>query len=98
MVCFYEYVLPALYRSMGYPTPFAKEMQLPVNGNYSKKSGMVHFLRAYTDLRTVTILEGQESYKLLSFCKANCIVVMDEEVVEIREGDIVRVQRVNHLN
>ncbi|MBK8414770.1 MAG: molybdopterin molybdotransferase MoeA [Bacteroidetes bacterium] len=98
MVCFYEYVLPALYRSMGYPTPFAKEMLLPVNGKYSKKSGMVHFLRAYTDLQTVTILEGQESYKLLSFCKANCIVVIDEEVVEVREGDIVRVQMVNHLN
>jgi molybdopterin molybdotransferase len=98
MVCFYEYVLPALYRSMGYPTPFSKELQLPVKGSYSKKSGMVHFLRAYTDLQTVTILEGQESYKLLSFCKANCMVVIDEEVVEIKEGDLVRVQMVNHLN
>lgn len=98
MVCFYEYVLPALYRSMGYPAPFAPEMLLPVTGSYSKKSGMVHFLRAYTDLRTATILEGQESYKLLPFCKANCIVIIDDEIVEVREGDSVRVQMVNHLN
>lgn len=98
MVCFYEYVLPALYRFMGYPKPFALEMRLPVTGSYFKKSGMVHFLRAYTDLQTVTILEGQESYKLLSFCKANCMVVIDEEVVEVSEGENVRVQMVNHLN
>ena len=47
---------------------------------------MIHFLRAYTDLQTVTILEGQESYKLLPFCKANCIVVIDEEVVDESES------------
>lgn len=98
LVCFYEYVLPALYRSMGYQKPFAPEMQLPVSNNYTKKSGMVHFLRAQTDFQTVTILEGQESYKLLPFCKANCMVVIDEDVVEVKTGNYVRVQMVNHLN
>lgn len=91
-VCFFEYVLPALRKYSGVPDIFQQEITLPVMNRYSKKAGMVHFLKAFTDYQSVQILEGQESYKLKSFTYSNCLVVLPEDIEEVHPGDKLQVQ------
>lgn len=91
-VCFFEYVLPALRKYSGVPDIFQQEIALPAMNRYSKKAGMVHFLKAFTDYQSVQILDGQESYKLKSFTYSNCLVVLPETAVEVHPGDKVQVQ------
>jgi molybdopterin molybdotransferase len=37
------------------------------------------------------VLEAQESFRLSSFAKANCLVVVDENTNECKEGDITEI-------
>jgi molybdopterin molybdotransferase len=89
--CFYQYVYPAIRICMGDKKPFLKVLHLPVTNGYNKKQGLTHFLKAYTDFNNVTILEGQESYKMQSFNQANCLVELPEEVENVLEGEPVQV-------
>lgn len=91
-VCFFEYVLPALRKYSGATEIFQQEINLPVMNHYSRKVGLVHFLKAFTDYQSVQILDGQESYKLKSFTYSNCLVILPETTEEVHPGDKVRVQ------
>lgn len=91
LTCFYEYVLPALKIAMNHPQPFPTELLLPLKGTYRKKPGMTYFLKAKTDLKSVEILPGQESYLLSSFADANCLVVLDESTELIQNNHLVKV-------
>ena len=89
--CFYLYVLPAINIAKGNTQPFLKEISLPINQPYKKKSGRAEFLKAYTDGITVDLIDGQGSDVLLSFAKANCLVALPVEVESIQPKDIVPV-------
>jgi molybdopterin molybdotransferase len=91
LTCFYEYVLPALKIAMNHPQPFPTELLLPLKGTYRKKPSMTHFLKAKTDLMSVEILPGQESYLLSSFAEANCLMVLDESTEFIQNNHLVKV-------
>ena len=48
-------------------------------------------MKAVTDYKTATPLEGQESFIMKSFSESNCFIVVPEEVERINEGDSVEI-------
>jgi molybdopterin molybdotransferase len=89
LTCFYEYVLPAARKFMGHASCRLPVMRMPLSKDVQKKKGMTHFLKAVTDFTTVTPLEGQESYIMRSYAKANCLVVIPEEAENVATGELV---------
>ena len=90
LTCFYEYVLPALEiltkRKISLQT-----IQAPLFKPFRKTARLTHFLKGFYNGTTVSVLDAQESYRLSSFAKANCLVKINEEVMECKEGEIVEV-------
>ncbi len=89
LTCYYEYVMPFIQLISGKATAFDELKSGTLSNSYSKKAGLTHFLKGFTNLQTVTILPDQESYKLTSFAPANCLVVIPEDVTELKAGDTV---------
>lgn len=90
--CFYEYVVPALRGCQHHPEKTLRTITLPVSHPVRKKPGLTLFLKAHTDLKTVTALEGQESYIMKSFADANCFIMLNEESAGAVADEPVRVQ------
>jgi molybdopterin molybdotransferase len=86
LTCFYQYVLPALI-SMMHAKPLVKGQQAILTHDFKKPAGLTHFLKAYYHNGEVQLLTGQESYKLNSFARANCLAVLPEATTEIAAGN-----------
>ncbi len=91
LTCFYEYVIPALRKFQGFENPFLKSISVTLTKTINKKSGLTHFMKAATDYKTATPLEGQESFIMKSFSDSNCFIVVPEEVETINAGDSVEI-------
>jgi molybdopterin molybdotransferase len=85
LTCFYEYVLICLSRMTG-RNMMLKELKAILAHDHSKPAGLTHFLRGVYEDGRVHIGRGQESYKLRSFATSNCLVVLPEQVEELRAG------------
>ena len=68
-----------------------KSITAPITADYKKPSGITHFLKAHFDGTMVTPLDAQESFRLKSFARANAIIQINEDAVEIFSGDPVDV-------
>ena len=90
LTCFYEYVMPALDLMMNKKASL-QSVKLKLNNDYKKNSGLSFFLKALCENDKVTILNAQESYRLSSFAKANCLVYLEEKAQEYKAGDMVEV-------
>jgi molybdopterin molybdotransferase len=92
--CYYQYVLTGFSvlanRNLNLPVQI-----VPVGNSYKKPSGITHFLKGHFYGEQVELLSGQESYKLNSFAKANCLAEIDEDVTEIKEGDLLKIHLFN---
>jgi molybdopterin molybdotransferase len=92
LTSFYEYVLPALGRLChnhwqdGLPV-----LQAPIAVSFKKPAGLTHFLKGFYDGRTATPLDAQESFRLSSFARANCLIQIGEELTECLAGQLVEV-------
>ena len=90
LTCFYQYVIPALEklskRKIGLQT-----LQVPLEKPFKKAAGLTHFLKGFYNGKTVTPLDAQESYRLSSFAKANCLIQIDEDTTSLKEGELVDV-------
>jgi molybdopterin molybdotransferase len=91
LTCFYEYVIPAIRKFSGYSQCLLPSLQLPLAADVQKKKGFTHFLKAVTDFKTVTPLQGQESYIMRSYAEANCLVRVSEDDEIIEAGKFVEV-------
>ncbi|WP_295119803.1 gephyrin-like molybdotransferase Glp [uncultured Chitinophaga sp.] len=89
LTCFYVYVQPVLQRLMGQPASEVKT--LPITHDFVKPSGLTHFLKGICSDTQVTLLTGQESYKLNTFAIANCLVKLAPEGQVYRVGDEVEI-------
>jgi molybdopterin molybdotransferase len=89
--CFYLYVLPAINIGLGKPNPFLDQAQLPISQSFQKKTGRANFLKAYSDGKTVNLLDGQGSDVLLSFSQSDCLVYLPEERASVLENELVDV-------
>lgn len=90
LTCFYQYVVPAVgkltKRKIG-----LQKINLPLASRFQKAVGLTHFLKGYYDGKIAMPLDAQESYRLSSFAKANCLVEIHEETTSLNEGDLVDV-------
>ena len=70
-----------------------KTVQASLTNTYSKPIGLTHFLKGlYNNVTNeVTILEGQESFKMSAFAIANCFVELPEDLLDIRSNEFVKV-------
>ena len=90
LTCFYEYVTVALEK-ITYKKCEPKQIEAPLAMDYNKPAGLTHFLKGWFDGKTAHLFTGQESYKLNSFAKANCLIVIPEEITTLNAGDTVQV-------
>jgi len=91
LMCFYEYVLPAIRKFQNRSDVNLPVLNLPLNNSANKKNSLTVFLKATADLKSVTVLEGQESYIMKSFAEANCFVVLNENDNNLAPGSLVEV-------
>jgi molybdopterin molybdotransferase len=87
LTCFYEYVVPAV-KKMTNGRQQLNILKAPLSASFKKNIPFKQFLKGFYDGRTVTPLSAQESYKMNSFAKANCLIVLEESDQECKEGDI----------
>lgn len=90
LVCFYEYVLPALNKLMGKSfdqNAIIKELDVDIEFKGSRPE----FLRGRIQGRSVKILEGQSSFMLKSFAEADCLVYIHGEKRMLPAGSEVEV-------
>lgn len=90
LTCFYEYVTPAI-EQLTFRKSIISVEQLPLTKALTKKTGLTHFLKGLHNGKTVSSLDAQESYRLSSFARANCLIVLEENKEHFSEGDMVEV-------
>lgn len=90
LTCFYQYVIPALEKLSGRKIKL-QSMEVPLAKEFKKAAGLTHFLKGTYDGKTATPLDAQESFRLSSFAKANCLIQIDEEVTTCKEGELVTI-------
>ncbi|WP_025763268.1 molybdopterin molybdotransferase MoeA [Dyadobacter tibetensis] len=91
LVCFYEYVLPALRGLYGRSDLFLPSFRLPSLKDYSFSGERDEFLKAFVEEGRVTPLFGQESFALRSFALANALVYLPVSQQEVKKGELVEV-------
>ena len=90
LTCFYQYVIPAL-EELSKRKISLQFLKVPLAKAFQKNTGLTHFLKGVYDGKTATHLDAQESYRLSSFAKANCLIQIDEETTSLKEGELVDV-------
>jgi molybdopterin molybdotransferase len=90
LTCFYQYVIPAL-QNLSKRKISLQALKVPLAKTFQKNPGLTHFLKGFYDGKTALSLDAQESYRLSSFAKANCLIQIDEEVTICKEGELVTI-------
>lgn len=90
LTCFYQYVVPALGKLSKHQNAI-KTIEAPLAKTYEKPEGITHFLKAFYDGDMVTALDAQESYKMSSYARANCLVEIAEQCNMCNVGEMVKI-------
>ena len=90
LACFYEYVLAAL-EGLTQMKLCLKTLRVPLGKPFEKTAGLTHFLKGIYDGKAVEILGAQESFRLSSFARANCLVQIEEETMMVNEREEVEI-------
>ena len=91
ITCFNQYVKPCLLAIAGNENTFEPIAVLPLKNTFKKSAGLTFFVKGKYDYQGVEILQGQESFNLLSFNMANCIVKIEENAESLEIGSLVEV-------
>jgi molybdopterin molybdotransferase len=100
LTSFMQFVRPALLKLMG-----AKKINKPIVSAFleedlSKHSGSVNLLRGYFTIKNnefyVSTTGSQKSSVLRSMSKANCLIVIPENSREVKAGEKVAIQLIDH--
>jgi molybdopterin molybdotransferase len=70
---------------------FIKFSKAVLQNDYTKIEGLTFFLKGWLEDDAVTALDAQESYRLSSYAKANCLIKLDEERTTYKAGETVEV-------
>jgi molybdopterin molybdotransferase len=98
LTCFYEYVLPSIENMMGFKKSSIGREMSALTHDYVKSAGLTHFLKGNYAQGRVTPLEAQESYRMSSFARANCLIYLEEDKEEWKSGDSVEVHLLPFIN
>ena len=90
LTCFYQYVLPALEK-LSKRKLSLQTVRVHLGKAFQKTAGLTNFLKGFYDGKTAIPLDAQESFRLSSFAKANCLIQIEEEVTSLNEGELVDV-------
>ena len=86
--CFYMYVLPVIEKFMGKKSMM--KTQLAISGSsVNKPAGISWFMKGYFEEGIAHLLDAQESYRLSSFARANCLIELGEDQTGCQPGDTV---------
>lgn len=89
LTCFYVYVTKAIdMLSDRHKQHWTKAKLMH---KYEKNNSFTHFLKGYSDDKVVSILDAQESFRLSSFAKANCLIRIEESNMVSEAGSTVDV-------
>lgn len=101
LVCYYEYVRPAIRSMMGKKDIFLGEESAHLLNSVSKKAGKKHFLRGHVRTengkRFVSTTGGQGSHMLKSFALSNCLIVLSEEDADKPEHSLVKIHNLPEI-
>lgn len=94
LICLYEYILPALRKYQGSCNPLPRAINLPLAKELRKKPGLTHFIRAILTrdekgVSSVMPLGGQNSHMMHSFSQADGLIVLNQEMAHIKQGELV---------
>lgn len=95
LTCFYQYVAPAIQKAAGKKGTLHVQHATLTN-KISKQTSLTHFLKGWFDGTSVQALDGQESYKLNSFARANCLIKIEEQVQNPVAGSLVEIHILPH--
>ena len=90
LTCFYQYVIPAL-KKLSKRKNGLQSFQIPLERSFKKAAGLTHFLKGFYNGKTAAALDAQESFRLSSFAKANCLIQINEDTTSLKEGELVDV-------
>jgi molybdopterin molybdotransferase len=93
--CFNEYVLPLLQKLSG-ETESKSSFKAILTNDFKKKKGLTHFLKAKFSDGKVEVLANQESYKITAFNEANCLIIVPQEIENLKKGDTVTCRKLVH--
>ena len=100
LTSFIQFVRPALLKLMG-----ARKLKKPIvsavlEEDVSRHSGTVNLLRGCFAIKNnefyVSTTGSQKSSVLRSMSKANCLIVVPENSAELKAGDKVAIQLIDH--
>ena len=96
MVCYYEFVRPALLKMSGRKDIFLPKVKARLVEEIKRKPGRREFIRAMAfwngNEYVVKSAGMQESHVLKSFAEANCFIVIDKEKEVCKENELVEVE------
>jgi molybdopterin molybdotransferase len=85
LTCFYQYVCPAL-AALTHQPPALRRIRAELVAPYRKPAGLTHFLKAEYRDGQVRLLDGQASYMLHAFARANALAIIPEEFTHLEAG------------
>ena len=94
LVCFYQHVLPALRRMLGWPSPRLPRVKATLSEDHRKPAGKTHFVRAHLAIGAdegliVRAASQQDSHTLRSFARANALAVFPADGERFAAGSSV---------
>ncbi len=88
LTCFYLYVIPVIEKYMGKKS-LLKTITAASGSLVTKPAGITWFMKGYFEGGIVKALDAQESYRLSSFARANCLIQLGEDQTNCSPGDRV---------
>jgi len=98
IVCFYEYVYPAIRRLSGFKEIFLSEKKKVLLKEIKKKTDKLWFLKGKIREEGVLPLDFQQSHMLSSFAKADALIVAPRRRKLITKGERIRVHLLPYKN
>lgn len=96
LVTFRQFVLPAIYKMQGRSGKPWIELKAVLEDSIKKEKGFVHFLRGKTSIKDgrlfVRKTSQQSSGIFSSMINSDCLIIVPEEVNEIKNGEEVMIQ------
>lgn len=88
---FYIYIYPAVKNRMGFSNTHLPKIVRKLNNDIVNNTEKTLFLKALYNETSVEILDGQSSAMLNSFAVANGLVIVPEDVENIKKGESVTI-------
>lgn len=91
LVCFYEYVYPALRQMQGFSDVYLPSARLRLSSDLDNSSPLFLYLRAKAEAGTVSVIQRQESNNIGAFAGADCLVCIPPMQGAVKARDLVEV-------